>query len=236
MKNELRICSACGVKYTHDPLCFDGLDLMAHVTACPSCSEEIERIESKTQKELAARERWESTVDPEYRKTSLDHPDFPRPIYHECLRWMRRELPADENKTFLGLTGLSGLCKTRVVAMIVKNLIWRGEHVTWVNSARFQWCCQTQFNDTHGREAQSLLGAFRQTRNLVFDDLGAIKSTEIVCENLYSLLEFRTANGLRMIWTSNESLSEILAGKSLTEKSRGRCISRLGGFSKIIEL
>ena len=115
-------------------------------------------------------------------------------------------------------------------------MIWRGDFVTWVNSAKFQWCCQNQFNDHAGKEAASLLRIYQKTANLVFDDIGSLKATETVSDNLYALLEYRTANRLTTMWTSNESLKEMLVGKILTEKQRARSMSRLGGFSNIIEL
>jgi len=57
-----------------------------------------------------------------------------------------------------------------------------------------------------------------------------------VCDHLYALLEARTANVLPMLWTSNETVGEMLAGKALTEKARKRNLSRLAGFSNILEL
>lgn len=232
-----RICTECGASYEHAPIMVDGYDMIGHFTTCHQCSEIIAGREAREKREAVARERWEKSVAEEYRKTSIDHPDFPKQLLKDCLGWMRGEdVRGEEGKLFLGLIGQSGRCKTRVIAMIAKHIIWMGGHVTWVNSAKFQWCCQNQFSDAHGKEAQKQLQIFRNTSNLVFDDIGSLKSSETVSDNLYSLLESRTANGLRMMWTSNETLEEMLAGKGLTEKARARNISRLGGYSNVIAL
>lgn len=39
-----------------------------------------------------------------------------------------------------------------------------------------------------------------------------------------------------MLWRSNETVGEMLAGKALPEKARKRNLSRLAGFSNILEM
>ena len=229
--NQTRTCTNCAIQYEHEPLMAFGRDIIDHINVCHICSSVMEdkRISEKRVDEAKA--KWQTTVPDEYRNTKKDHKDFPNSVLEDCLKMVD-----SKEKPFIGLIGKSGIGKTRVAAMIVKMLIWRGDFATWVNSSTFQWCCQNQFNDENSKPAQSLLKAYRESKNLVFDDIGSLKSTETVSDNLYSLLEHRTANGLRMIWTSNETLDEILAGKGLSEKARARSISRLGGYSSIIEL
>ena len=235
--SEQRTCTQCSRPYDHVPVMIDDFDMIAHFTTCDPCSALLERKEAQAERKAKAESAWESTVEAEYRNTSTDHPDFPRPIFKQCLNWMRGEkVNGIDPLPFLGLIGKSGLCKTRVISQVVKHIIWRGEFVTWVNSAKFQWCCQNQFNDHSSKESTSFLKTYRTTRNLVFDDIGSLKATETVSDNLYALLEYRTANRLPMMWTSNESLDEMLVGKILTEKQRARSMSRLGGFSNIISV
>ena len=230
--SETRTCTDCGCRYTHTPLMMGDVDMIAHCSTCEPCSEKAAAEEAKHEKQEKARIRWEQTVESEYRKTSTDHPDFPKAIYGKCLAWMRDP----DRMPFLGLIGKSGHGKTRVISQIVKHMIWRGDYVTWINSAKFQWCCQNQFNDQSKDEAQRTLRMATKTAILVFDDIGSLKATEAVSDALYGLLEHRTANGLTTLWTSNETLDEILIGKHITEKARSRSTSRLGGYSDIIEL
>jgi DNA replication protein DnaC len=60
---------------------------------------------------------------------------------------------------------------------------------------------------------------------LLLDDLGAEKSTEWVMERLYSLLNFRSANGLVTLITSNLDPSELeyKLGPRIASRLRGRC-------------
>tara|TARA_R110000868_G_scaffold408311_1_gene691151 strand:+ start:815 stop:1510 length:696 start_codon:yes stop_codon:yes gene_type:complete len=231
MTNELRTCENCSIQYEHEPLMAFGSDIIAHINVCLVCSSVMEDQQNKKKREDDAKTKWETTVPDEYRNTKEDHSDFPNSVLGDCLKMIK----SNENP-FIGLIGRSGIGKTRVAAMIIKRLIWRGDFATWINSSTFQWACQNQFNDGNSKEAQSLLKSCRESKNLVFDDIGSLKSTETVSDNLYSVLEHRTTTGQRMIWTSNETLDEILAGKGLSEKARARSISRLGGYSNIIEL
>lgn len=231
-----RICTRCKETYTHEPLMFDDTDMLSHVTTCEPCQDKSQAETEQRHKESEARKKWVETVPEEYRLTTTDHPDYPKPLHEACMRWMKGESVYGQDKCiFLGLVGESGRCKTRVISQLVKRIIWTGGNVTWLNSARFQWCCQNQFNGDYAQEAGQSLKLYRKASYLVFDDIGSLKSTETVSDNLYELLEHRTASRLPMLWTSNETLAEILTGKALSEKARKRNISRLAGFSNIIE-
>ena len=104
------------------------------------------------------------------------------------------------------------------------------------NSSQFQWSAQHQFSDANGKAAASWLQTYRKAGVLVFDDIGSLKGTEAVSEALYALLEYRTTRELPILWSSNETISEMLPGKKITELARKRILSRLGGFSNIIEI
>ena len=81
-----------------------------------------------------------------------------------------------------------------------------------------------------------MLLSWRNTDNLIFDDIGALKSSDVISKALNGILEHRSVNRLPMVWTSNEQPEEMLRGKDLTVKERARNISRLKGHSEIIEL
>ncbi len=239
-QSETRTCTACGKAYTHEPLVLGegGSDLLANVTTCPDCLADEEGREQRAERERKAKAAWEAAVPAEYRKTDTAHPDYRKhlAVHKMSMLWLRGEdIGQGERRLFLGLIGESGRCKTRIVSQVAKRVIWEGGSVLWVNSSRFQWACQNQFGE-NSREAGAWLGRFREADFLVFDDIGSLKSTEAVSDNLYALLEHRTAHCLPMLWTSNETLGEMLAGKGITEKARKRNLSRLGGFSNILEL
>lgn len=229
---ELRECVACKNHYEHEPVIINGKDFMAAVTHCEPCSEAYRRDDALKTRESDARDEWERVVDEKYRDTDTSDPRYPKTADRSATRWLN----ATASSPFMGLVGASGLGKTRVISQMVKILIWNGHSVCWMNSSSFQWASQNQFDNTHGSEAKEMLRRYRDAKHLVFDDIGRLKTTERICDDLYDLLETRSARGTRMMWTSNEDTNEIMTGKAITAKARTRIISRLEGYSQIIEL
>jgi DNA replication protein DnaC len=172
-----------------------------------------------------------------YRATDIEHPDYKRQMatHNLCMRWVKGEdIGEDGRKLFLGMVGESGLCKTRIVSQMVRLMIWRGCSVYWINSSQFQWACQHLHDDAERGKAAATIKSVHNCQNLVMDDIGSLKATEIVSDNLYSVLEHRTSYEKPMIWTSNETLEEMLPGSKISEKAKKRNISRLAGYSNII--
>lgn len=229
---ELRTCRECACQFE-----IDTDPMFARFHLCDDCEQKQAENEERRAREKRALSSWEATVPKVYRETKQDHPDFPRSVHVACRSWLAGEgIGGNDRQLFLGLIGESGRCKTRVISQLVKLLIWRGESVIWVNSSRWQWDVQHLHDDSEKIDAAKRVKMAMEAPWLVFDDLGSLKSTETVCDNLYALLEARTANELPMLWTSNETVGEMLAGKGLTEKARKRNLSRLAGFSNILEL
>lgn len=215
------------------------VDLVAHITICQSCSDRTSDEYDREERERKARELWEECIPETYRKTDTQHPDFlaQSTTARISQSWLRGDqINGQERMLCLGIIGESGKCKSRIIAQLCKRLIWQGKHVTWINSARFQWCAQNQFNDSSSQEAKKELSRCLYTANLVFDDIGSLKATEAVSDSLYAILEHRTSNGLPIMWTSNETEKEILVSGKISEKARERSVSRLIGFSNIINL
>lgn len=73
---------------------------------------------------------------------------------------------------------------------------------------------------------EELFDLYRAPKLILFDDIGAEKSTEWVQERLYSILNFRAANGLACLFTSNLSLDQ------LERKLGSRIASRIRGFTR----
>ena len=226
-------CERCGETY-EEPAGLREMFPDARIV-CDPCETALRREEEQLRRESAAIAEWEATVPAVYRKTDEAHPEFPREINRACQQWLSgRGIGSDERLPFLGLIGASGLGKTRVVSRMVRRLIWEGARVVWCNSSRFQWAAQNAFNDAEKAEAQKWLKTYQSASWLVLDDVGSLKSTEAVTDALYAVLERRTANELPMIWSSNETLDEMIP--KAPEKVRARIISRLGGFSNTIHL
>lgn len=202
---------------------------------CEPCSDLAEAEGARKARETKARERWEACVPAAYRETDAAHPDYPVSVHDACQSWLKGIAPDGEKRPFLGIVGRSGICKTRVISQMVKRLIWEGAQVYWLNSARFQWACQNQFNDANARKASELLDRVRQAQVLVFDDIGSLKASEVVSDALYGILEDRGTKDRAMLWTSNEAIEEMLQGAKLTAHARKRNVSRLAGYSNVIK-
>ena len=215
----------------------EGVDMLAHVTICDPCSDKARKAYEKADWMRTAKLRWEEAIPEEYRRTDTSHPDYQKVIgtHNKAIKWLRSASNATR-RPFLGLIGASGGCKSRIASQLAKSGIWEGGFYQWCASYRFQWACQNQFSDDYGGEASQMLLTWRNTENLIFDDIGALKSSDIISKALNGILEHRSVNRLPMIWTSNEKPEEMLTGKGLTVKERARNISRLKGYSEIIEL
>ena len=231
-----RTCTDCGQQYAHESMMIENVDLLDHITICDPCSDKARRTYGKLEWRRISTLRWEEAIPVEYRGTDINHPNYQKVVHahKSAMKWFR-DADTSTRRPFLGLIGASGGCKSRIASQVAKQGIWEHGFYQWCGSYKFQWACQNQFGDD-GKEASRLLRTWRETANLIFDDIGSLKSSEVVSDTLYALLEHRPANSLPMIWTSNEQPEEMLAGKNLTEKERARNISRLKGYSEIIEL
>lgn len=247
MSTSTTKCSRCGADMdaaevtSDEPWVQRMLDKLAAsglADLCEDCGHADDMKARASNRERVARDSWEACVPKEYRGTATSHPDFPASIHASCRTWLRGEWTGggdeEPRRLFLGITGPSGLCKTRIAALMAKRLIWDGMQVLWLNSSRFQWACQHQFDDAVKSEANTWLRRYRSASWLVFDDIGSLKSSEIVADELYSLLEHRTSLEMPMIWTSNETIEEMLP--KLADKPRARILSRLGGFSNQVTI
>lgn len=210
---------------------FQGSDLIAHITICHDCATELRNEMDRKEKETSAKAKWETSVPAEYRATDITHQDYPLDLHKYALGWRKKP----SSRLWLGIIGKSGIGKSRVASQLAKRVIWEGGFVLWVGSYQFQHAAQNQFSDIEGKECGKSLERMRKAPFLVFDDIGSLKGTEVISETLYALLEHRSACSLPMVWTSNEMPEEMLIGR-IGEKPRSRNISRLTGYSDIVEL
>lgn len=239
-----RRCTTCGSDFDHLPWIIDGKDVFADNYTCEICEQENEahqveskRIESVKKEEERKRMLWIETVPEEYRDTLTTHQDYPHHVHKAAMLWLKNRFTIKEPETrlFFGLIGGSGLCKTRVVSQMVKRLIWHDHRPKWMNAYEFQWSCQNQFSK-RAEEAEKNLRSYLDAEVLIFDDLGALKSTETIVDNFYRLLEHRKNKKMPMIWTSNETIEDEILSGIPSPKARMRVISRLAGHSTTISI
>ena len=254
--DEVRICKECSESYQHVPYYFwdeqDGKDMNAECYHCPSCEQIIqecwEKERRQREKDDAAKAAWIKAVPPLYRDTDTAHPDYPQAVHRKAIEWQKtRETGEGNGRLFLGLIGISGRCKTRVISQVMKRIIWNGHRCQWVNATEFQRLVQSQWSNekkasksilesstTVGEQARASLETLRTCDALTLDDLGKGRITDTVAGALYDLLEERTAQGRTTLWTSNASLDNLL--QMLPADCGGPIVRRLLDFSTIIKL
>lgn len=256
---ETRTCGRCGKEFEHFDMIIkrariDEDEVIEAVTEnvplsekdgdknvyCDPCihilNHELESQLEEKRKIRVASEKWESIVPAEYRDTSVKHPRYSLTMHEAGRKWVRGVKVADGgSRLFLGLVGASGITKTRVMARMTKILIWEERDIFWASHSKFEEAAQNEFGDS-AKASKAFLDRCFSARYLAFDDIGALRTTEAIANKLHKMLEFRTSEKLPMIWTSNETIDEMLIGDKITPKARMRTVSRLAGYSEIIEI
>lgn len=220
-------------------------ELAAYVTLCDACAtQENHRSEKRERAKKAQARRKaramraeaiiESTIPKGYRKTRIDHPDYPVELHHSAMDWLKLLDAGKDSPIWMGIIGTSGRGKTRVASQVAIDYMHRGRQVAWINAARFQWNAQKQHDRVHGAQATARLDSFLKADLLVFDDLGKQQWTPVVEAQFYDLVEHRYGAELPMIWTSNSSLKDLRG--MLTIDRADPIIGRLAETSLILEI
>lgn len=126
----------------------------------------------------------------------------------------------------LGLTGTTGLGKTRLLVRVLMRL-----KCSWLflPSTKFAKCLTEQYEHWPvGSEALAKLKTAKRCDVLLLDDVGQENATQNASSALYDLIEYRTSEGKPILWTCNLS-GEELANQ---HKTRGPAlVRRLREFS-----
>ena len=117
-------------------------------------SERSARMPSESAEGAKRQEKREKTVPRPYRETDVNHTNYPKALHKLALSWVSGNLEDKKKRPWLGIVGVSGKGKTRVLSQIVRNRIWNACRCEWVNATQFQWCAQNQHdhNDAQQRE------------------------------------------------------------------------------------
>lgn len=232
---------------------------------CPECTARIgtdeeqrneERRRFKAEGELKqAREDAERNVmhitPIRYRQTDSHHQAFNRDLWKKANTWR----PSDETP-FLGITGESGACKTRVSYMLLRDIVverarreggrrWHRQQqprFAALTSPDFsllvgrQFLVHSGFGQLSGEDpkaaARHELDRIRRCDFLFLDDLGKAKNTPSVSAELFAIIDHRHAENLATIWTANSTPEQIVEGMS--EDMAGPLAGRLIECSTII--
>ncbi len=234
-------CKSCGASID-----LEGLGSFSqYVEHCDPCAEKINEEESEKRKReiedairekyaARAKETWMRVVPKKYRETDIDHPNYPKSLHRYAMKWAMESADEGRRRPWLGIIGLAGQGKTRVMSQVMNQKIKEGLRCEWVNATQFQWCSQNQHDEESGRKARSVLKKYRNCEFLAFDDLGKQKWTDTVESYFWDLIEERYAQCRGLIWTSNSSLENLK--RMLTRDRAESIIGRLAEESDVVEL
>lgn len=193
-------CHDCGALTPYEPIMILGTDITASMPhrckTCEDASETIRKRKEHEDKVERIKALYEATVPPEYRATDKDHPDFNRTMWDEIRRlpWTSRPI---------GLVGLPGRCKTRMLALAAKRVIYTGLTIGWANTFDLERATRDVNDRTHTATARTLLREWRTCRVLFLDDLGKSRWSAYLEAALFEVLEYRHAHSLVTHWSLN---------------------------------
>lgn len=227
------ICQRCDGAERYEPNLVAGKEFFKP-RLCGKCLaiEEKAKQETRSTAEQAAREvAWLRICPPAYQKTDPQHPMMPSRYLRGVMSWTPRK------EKGMGLwSPESGLCKTRMMFLLLKRLHFEDRvSVFAVSAKRLARLYATMFADTP--EGDSARGVIRRTRRadvLLIDDLAKEKLTDHAQAEFYDLVETRTSNERHILWTANTSGDELAERLS---KDRGApIVRRLQEFTEVIRV
>lgn len=193
---------------------------------CHYCSDECmnaAKAAKRAKEDHAKRaKQWEDICPAGYRDTDPTHPDMNQATLRRVLAWR----PGGKG---LALTGSTGLCKTRMMYLLLRELHFSGVNVFAICATRFEWHCQTRFDDEDKEEAKRVLTRMARVPVLFFDDLGKESLSDSVERRLYDLVETRTGKALPILWTTNLNRDELEkrmrsgTGEPILRRLKGSC-------------
>ena len=253
---EIAICQ-CGTPFEREiePDRIDGvLTLIMPQTHCPNCQAslrvEYERREA-ARRELLAQQKADElqqaqrrTLDavtkatpPRFQTTDVSHPKFNARAWQRLKGWS----PTNEHP-WLGLGGETGTCKTRVSYLLasdyLQSITTSDRRPTFAFMAAYDLgpAVMRLFSNDYSDKARAraVLDLLRTADFLLLDDLGKLRLTPAIAEEVFSLLNHRHEYLLTTIWTANSQPEEIAAG--LPPDMAAPFAGRLLECSKIVRL
>ncbi|MEK7951653.1 ATP-binding protein [Luteolibacter soli] len=198
---------------------------------CSGCYEVAEResaeralLEAERAEMRERRARLEAAVPPEMLGTRVDHAAFNGALWERVREWR----PACGR--WLLITGLPGRCKTRVVALLAKELILNdGVRVVWTSAIELQAAVEDMRSQNYAvvDAARTNLREWKHAAVLVLDDLGKNTWTPSLEARLFELIDFRKTRLLPTIVTANTALPELLRTKQVGTERGGPIIGRI---------
>lgn len=232
-ENGLLVCCKCGEKkqmLIYPRLTEDGSkDLSRPMTVRVACKCEIEKRDMEEQErkrqetiERTKRLRAMSLMDKKFEKatfSSFEIDKYNELILKSCQRYVRDFAENVEINKGLLFWGGVGTGKSWAAACIANELLSKGIPVIMTSFVKLIAQIQS------GEETETdILQRINRAKLVIFDDLGAERTTEYAIERVYNIIDSRYRAELPMIVTTNLTLDEM---KADTDRRFSRIYDRL---------
>lgn len=223
-----RDCIDCKQPFPCVPILFNGHEVFPRVR-CDRCGEiaEAKRVEEEEKARVAdLTEKWRDICPPLYRETDLEKLKLTLTLSQEILSQILNWQP---NPKGIGLSGETGVGKTRLMFLLLDKLHFEGKRVMASSGKQFERYCHRMFDDHGGRDARQKIEEMKYVPVLFVDDIGKEKYTERVGSEFYDLIEYRTSHLKPILWTANstgEQLEDMLGvdrGAPIVRRLREFC-------------
>ena len=156
---------------------------------------------------------------------------------------MLATMAAKENIS-LYLHGDCGTGKTKLTSILANERIKSGFAVLFVSLTELFRTLQDSFDMPSKEQKDKIMPLIKSARCLILDDLGTTQRTEWKVAILQEIIDYRYANVLQTIVTSNYSLSELKehlvirdkSGRIKDDKQASRITSRLEEMCQVAKL
>ncbi len=156
---------------------------------------------------------------------------------------MLATIAAKENIS-LYLHGACGTGKTKLASILANERLKNGLPVLFVSLTELFRTLQDSFDTTSKVQKAKLMPLIKSAKCLILDDLGTTQRTEWKVSILQEIIDYRYANVLQTIVTSNYSLSELKehfvirdkSGRIKDDKQASRITSRLEEMCQVAKL
>jgi len=214
--SRIRQCVVCGVTFTARILMLMGKEIIAQ-RACEKCvaeAEAQEKAEKEAERTQELEIEWETICPPDYQDTDKERllaeltnvriVSFdggkklvlsPQDAFSIITGW-----PATGKG--LGLIGKTGLCKTRLMMILLKRYHSAGIRVGYVNCARLEDEIGAHFS-IGAQSGHAYVTKLEKLNTLFLDDIGKGKLNDRAEEALYRILEQRRAFKKRTFFSAN---------------------------------
>lgn len=198
-------CIGCGKTFEAPAILFGGRELLPerHCEPCVSLNAITTATDAENDAQAQRRDEWLMICPPLYRDTD--------PARISSIFWDASERWDPSGRIGLGFAGKSGRGKTRSAFAALEAAHQLGRSCAYITGSGISRTIRNGFDINAPSRAASnrTLAELRTADVLLLDDIGKQKWTDHAEQEVYDILEERTAHCRPIIWTMNSTAREF---------------------------